>query len=87
MADILERLPDRFRRAWEEFEAGETLEARLVRAGDKLQMLAKVLEYEKSGEGDLGEFWVNPGNFRDAGLESVRELHAEILRVKGRTGA
>jgi 5'-deoxynucleotidase len=82
MVDILERLPGAFRAAREELEEGKSLEARLVWAGDKLQMLAKVLEYEAAGEADLAEFWVNPGNFRDAGLEGVHALHDEILRVR-----
>lgn len=76
MAPLGERAPARFA----EFEDGETREARLVRACDKLQMMIKVFAYERWGATGLGEFWDNPGNFPEPGLAPVDELLAELRR-------
>ncbi|HUO86649.1 MAG TPA: HD domain-containing protein [Thermoanaerobaculia bacterium] len=62
-----------------EYQAAETLEARLVKACDKLQLMIKVAAYERWGAGGLGEFWDNPENFPDGGLAPVRELFEELL--------
>ena len=62
-----------------EYHAAETLEARLVKACDKLQLMIKVAAYERWGAGGLGEFWDNPENFPDGGLAPVRELFEELL--------
>ncbi|KAL9102447.1 MAG: hypothetical protein Q9163_002408 [Psora crenata] len=45
-------------RIWEEYEKGETMEARFVKDVDKLELLLQMMEYERSREGrvDLGEF-------------------------------
>ena len=51
----------RLRALWEEYEAGETEEAKFVKDVDKIELLLQMVEYEKRGEGklDLGEFiWV-----------------------------
>ena len=53
-----------YRRLWDEFEAGETVEARLVRAADKLEMLIQAREYEAVGFRCLEEFWAHPANRR-----------------------
>ncbi|MCK4872515.1 MAG: HD family hydrolase [Phycisphaerales bacterium] len=77
-------LPDAWLKLWAETEAGETLEARIVRAADKVQMMAKVLTYEQQRRGDMGDFWANPKNFRDAGLPIARAVYEEIYRRAGR---
>lgn len=46
-----------------EFEKGETIEARLVRAVDKLEMLITAFEYEKTGFAALTDFWQNVSTF------------------------
>jgi len=83
---ILEGLPDRYASALREYRARETLEARIVKAADKLQMMAKVLAYEAEGRGDLEAFWSNPPNFEDAGLPAARELFEEIRAMRGGDG-
>ncbi len=60
---------------------GDTLEARIVKAADKLQMMTKALIYERQGRGDLHEFWQNDGNFDDRGLSVAREAFA-LLRAR-----
>ena len=78
-------LPRRYARLFEEYERGESPEARLVRGLDKVQMMIKVLCYEREGRGRLEEFWEYPDNFRDWGLEPVRALFQEVARIAGRS--
>jgi putative hydrolase of HD superfamily len=42
---------------WEEYCRGASAEARLVKALDRLEMLAQALAYERAGARGLGEFW------------------------------
>jgi 5'-deoxynucleotidase YfbR-like HD superfamily hydrolase len=79
-----EELPTEYAALWQEVERGESLEARIVRAADKVQMMIKVLIYEGQRQGDLEDFWNNPKNYRDAGLEMAREVYAEVCRRAGR---
>jgi putative hydrolases of HD superfamily len=58
------RLGERYSELWEEFEASVSLEARLVRAADKLELMVQVLEYEKIGYRSLDKFWENDWNQR-----------------------
>lgn len=69
-----------------EYRAAETLEARLVKACDKLQLMLKVAAYERWGARGLAEFWENEDNFPDLsadGIEPVRELFEELRRRHG----
>ncbi len=78
MADVLSPLPARARELYAEYQEGASLEARLVKACDKLQLMLKVTVYERWGTGALAEFWENPDNFPDLGIEAVAELFAEL---------
>jgi len=69
---------------WREAERGESLEARVVKAADKAQMLAKALRYEEQGRGRLDDFWANPKNRRHMELDAAKELFAEIERRAGK---
>lgn len=80
VAEILAPLPGRSRELYAEYEAGETPEARLVKACDKLQLMVKAAAYERWGAGGLAEFWDNPDNFPDGGFAPVRELFEELRR-------
>jgi putative hydrolase of HD superfamily len=57
-------LGQRYIDLWKEFEAGDTLEAQLVKAVDKLEMMIQVSQYEWVGYRSLDEFWENPMNFK-----------------------
>jgi putative hydrolase of HD superfamily len=50
-------LGERYLALWEEFEQRSTLEARVVRTADKLEMLIQAYQYEKTGYQSLGDFW------------------------------
>lgn len=66
-----------------EYRAAETPEARLVKACDKLQLMIKVAAYERWGAGWLREFWDNPENFPELGIDAVRELFEELKEEHG----
>ena len=57
-------LGQRYVTLWREFEDGETIEGKLVRAADKLEMMIQVAEYESVGVQSLGDFWDNMANFK-----------------------
>lgn len=81
--EVLGPLAGRAGELLSEYRAAESPEARLVKACDKLQLILKVAAYERWGARGLGEFWENPANFRDYGLEPVRELFAELREKHG----
>ena len=58
-------LQQKYIQLWEEFEAGTSIEGKLVRAADKLELMIQVLEYEKIGYRSLDKFWTNPWNYRN----------------------
>lgn len=74
-------LPARELALWQEAEAQQTLEARIVKAADKIQMLVKALTYEQQRRGRLEEFWQNPKNRRHMDLDFAQELFAELDRL------
>lgn len=67
-----------------EFHETETPEAKLLRGLDKVQMMLKILYYEREHRGYLEEFWHNPKNFNDFGLEEVAMLFDAICAQAGR---
>lgn len=81
--DILAPLPARAKELVAEYQAGESSEARLVKACDKLQLMLKVYVYEQWGAGGLEEFWHNPDNFPPADFPPVRQVFDELLRRRG----
>lgn len=56
----------------------QTLEVRVVKAADRIQMLARALAYEASGEGDLRRFWEK--EYDDYGIPFVRRLLDALLK-------
>ena len=66
---------------FKEFEEGSSVEARFVRAIDKIDMLITAAEYEKTGFAGLSDFWHNNATFKP--LEEFPELakYAEHLRL------
>ena len=59
------RLQQKYIELWDEFEDGTSIEGKLVRAADKLELMIQVLEYEKIGYRSLDQFWTNPWNHRN----------------------
>jgi putative hydrolase of HD superfamily len=83
-ADLTQPLDDRVRALFAEYQNGETLEARLVKACDKLQLMIKVAAYERAGAGGLEEFWEYPENFPRLGIAPVDEI---VEQLKARFGS
>lgn len=82
VGELLDGLP--FASGWremvDEFEAQETVEARLVRDADRIDLLVQALAYEQTtGSRELEDFWefAPPDSFR---LEASRRLIAEVVK-------
>jgi putative hydrolases of HD superfamily len=81
---LFSKFPDTYTKLHDEFLAGQTNEARLLRALDKAQMMLRVIAYEREHRGRLEEFWEKPGNFNDHGIEPVSVLFDAICAYAGR---
>lgn len=81
---VQDKLPAAWVPVWDEAERKESLEARVVKAADKLQMMIKALRYDQQGRRGLEDFWANPGNFADQGLPLAREVFDAIAARAGR---
>lgn len=86
-AHLAKALPAPMLALWDEAEACVSLEARVVKAADKLQMLVKALTYEEQGRARLDDFWRNPASRKDMGLELAKEVFAELDRRAAETPA
>ncbi len=63
----------------EDYESRASVEARLVKAADVIDLLAQALAFERAGARGLGEFWEGAEE-RDFGLEGVaREVVRETV--------
>lgn len=82
--EMFQGLPSRFAELHREFNEALCPEARLLRGLDKAQMMLKILGYEREHRGALEEFWHNPRNFDDYGIEAVSRLFDAICARAGR---
>ena len=71
-----------YQELWEEFEQNETIEAKLVSAADKLELMIQVLEYEKLGYQSLNQFWDNDWNQRGFDISPLIQEIMELLTKK-----
>jgi putative hydrolases of HD superfamily len=59
--DIVEPLGEKvsaiYKELYEEYEQRESIEGRLVKAADVIDLLAQILIFERAGVGGLDEFW------------------------------
>jgi putative hydrolase of HD superfamily len=67
---------------WREFADRTSVEGRLIRAIDKLEMFTQAYLYECAGNRMLDDFWGWQGNMRDFEFEEVRELYDELVRLR-----
>lgn len=72
--EVLADAPDSWREALDAYEAKDTLEARLVKAADRIQMLAKALQYRSQQRGDVRRFFSEQRNFDDFGIPLVAAI-------------
>ncbi len=78
--DMLKDFPEEWINTWNEFEDAETLEGRIVKAADKLEMMHKILCYERSHNGSFDKFWDWDKNFPDHGIPEAREIFEEMKK-------
>lgn len=71
---VLGDAPPAWSEAVHEYEARASLESRVVKSADRIQMLAKALIYERQQRGDTARFWRVERNFVDEGIPLVREI-------------
>ncbi|NJE12251.1 HD family hydrolase [Thermococcus sp. LS2] len=68
---------------FEEYEEESSLEGRLVKFADKLEMVLQAYEYEKAGFRDLDEFWSALEYLKKSEFcEHFRELINEIEKLR-----
>jgi putative hydrolase of HD superfamily len=72
---------------WREFSERSSLEGRIVRAVDKLEMFTQAYQYECAGSRMLDDFWGWPGNMRDFEFDEVRELYDELIALREKRDA
>lgn len=88
LADIVSQLKasSRYLELYGEYEHRESVEAKLVKAADVLDLLVQVLALERAGARGLDEFWevTKEPNFQLEGLakETVDELVSSILSAR-----
>lgn len=88
---ILERLFARIEgggeyvRLWKEFADRSSVEGRLVRAADKLEMFTQAYEYELEGNRRIEDFWNYEDNTRDFDFGEIRELYEELRALRRET--
>ncbi|HEX28815.1 TPA: HD domain-containing protein [Candidatus Poribacteria bacterium] len=82
MTSKLGELGERYTKLWTEFEERGSLEAKVVRAADKLELMIQVYEYEKIGYRNLDRFWVNPWNRRDFDVHPIVNELMKALESK-----
>jgi len=75
-----------YRRLFNDYEERESLEARLVKAADVIDLLVQVLALERAGARGLDEFWqvVQGADFQleGAALEIVGEVLQSLLGAR-----
>ena len=72
----------------EDYEARASVEARLVKAADVVDLLAQALAFERAGSRGLGEFWEGAADrdfqLEGAAREVVREAIAALVAERSR---
>jgi putative hydrolase of HD superfamily len=76
-----QRIEARYAALHEDYEHRASLEARLVKAADIIDLLVQALAFERAGVRGLDEFWEGVAE-RDFQLEgTAREVFQEVLRL------
>ena len=87
-ARVLQRLfdglakRDEYVSLWREFAERSSIEGRIVRAVDKLEMFTQAYQYECEGNRMLEDFWGWEDNLRDFEFDEIKKLYDELLRLR-----
>jgi len=89
---VLERLfarieggGDEYVALWREFVDRSSVEGRLVRAADKLEMFTQAYQYELEGNRRIEDFWGYEDNTRDFDIKEIRDLYEELRALRRET--
>jgi putative hydrolase of HD superfamily len=79
--ELFAGLPNRaeYLALWDEYVAGSSAEARLVKQLDHVEMLAQAQAYERAGSRTLAEFWAGAEQVWSDEFPLVRALGAELV--------
>ena len=79
---VLGKLPNgrEYLAVWEEFEAGQTAEARLLRELDRLEMGLQAAVYEQDGLGNLDKFFDSTD--RALSTPELRNIFTALLKLR-----
>lgn len=69
---------------WKEFAERSSVEGRIVRAIDKLEMFTQAYLYEREGNRMLDDFWGYEDNVRDFEFDEIRGLYEELIDMRMR---
>ncbi|MBD3368428.1 MAG: HD domain-containing protein [Candidatus Eisenbacteria bacterium] len=75
---------ERYLSLWREFADRSSVEGKLVRAADKIEMFTQAFQYEAAGNRMLDDFWDYVDNTRDFEFDEVERLFAELLELRQR---
>lgn len=75
---VLSDAPDSWIGAHRDYESRSCLEARVVKAADRIQMLHKALTYDRQRRGDTSRFFEDPSRDDDLGLPIVAQVYARL---------
>lgn len=78
---VLEDAPDSWRDAVRAYGDLDGIEARIVKAADRIQMLCKSLQYRSQNRGDVERFWEVDRNFKDYGIPLVRQILDRLVEM------
>lgn len=79
--ELLKPINEFYAEIWQEFEARQTLEAKIVNAADKLQLMIKILNYERERVGAFDEFWQNMAQFDFHGIALAQRVFARLVAL------
>lgn len=80
LSPLGEKITDENLELFSDFETGKSIEARFVKAIDKLEMLITAAEYEKAGYHGLKDFWENESTF--SVMKEFPQLNEYALYLK-----
>lgn len=96
LKDMVDRLGQAgrvYRRLWSEFSQGRSVESKVVRAADKLEMIVQAYEYERAGFRNLDDFWENLDQISGWDVDGIvdqligllKDMREEVARSEARS--
>jgi putative hydrolase of HD superfamily len=77
---------------WSELSQGRSVESKVVRVSDKLEMIIQAYEYERAGFRNLDDFWENPDQISGWDVDGIvdqlighlKEMRKEVASLGAR---